>query len=75
MTNNKLLWVLQSRKFWASVIGLILVIVANWNVEPYPTDTVVTAIMGIVAAYVAAVAWEDGKHIEADAKKDESRDE
>lgn len=66
--DNKLLWVLKSRKFWSALIGLVLIIVTTWGQEPYPTEAVVTAIMGVVAAYIAAVAWEDGKHAEAMSK-------
>lgn len=65
MSDNKFVWVLQSRKFWAALIGLVLILVTTWGQDPYPTDAVVTAIMGVVGAYVAAVAWEDGKHAEA----------
>lgn len=65
MSDNKFLGVLQSRKFWMSAIGLILILVTTWGQDPYPTDAVVTAIMGVVAAYIAATAWEDGKQAEA----------
>ena len=65
MSENKLLGVLQSRKFWAALIGLILILITTWGQDPYPTDAVVTAIMGVVGAYVASVAWEDGKQAEA----------
>lgn len=60
-----MLWVLQSRKFWASVIGLALILITAWGQDPYPTDMVVTAIMGVVAAFVASTAYEDGKQAEA----------
>lgn len=65
MSDNKILWALQSRKFWASCIGLVLILVTAWGQDPFPTDAVVTAILGIVAAYVAATAYEDGKRHEA----------
>lgn len=68
MTEGKLLRVLQSRKFWAALIGLILILVTSWGQDPYPVEAVVTAIMGVVGAYVAAVAWEDGKQAEAATK-------
>lgn len=60
MSDNKILWVLQSRKFWAACIGLVLILVTTWGQEPYPTDAVVTAIMGVVGAFIAATALEDG---------------
>lgn len=55
-----ILYVLQSRKWWSAVIGLILILVTAWNQHPFPTDAVVTAVMGVVAAYMASVALEDG---------------
>lgn len=68
MSDNKLFWVLQSRKFWAAAIGLILILVTAWGQDPFPTDAVVTAIMAVVGAYMASVAYEDGKHAEAAGK-------
>lgn len=65
MTESKLLRLLQSRKFWMATIGLVLILISSWGQDPYPTEAVVTAIMGVVAAYVAAVAYEDGKQVEA----------
>lgn len=53
-------YVLQSRKFWASVLGLVLVLVTSWGQDPFPTETVITAIVAVVAAYVGATALEDG---------------
>lgn len=61
---SKLIRTLQSRKFWAAVIGLILILVTTRNQDPFPTDAVVTAILSIVAAYIGATAWEDGKTAE-----------
>lgn len=70
MSQNKLLWVLQSRKFWMSAIGLILILVTAWQQDPFPTDAVVTAIMGVVAAFVAATAYEDSQQAKATATVD-----
>lgn len=56
----------QSRKLWAAIVGLILVIVnALLNGEQIDPDAVTNAIMGIVAAYMAATAWEDGQKAKA----------
>lgn len=68
MTENKFMRAIQSRKLWAALIGLILILVTTWGQDPYPTEAVVTAIMGVVGAYVASVAYEDGKHAEAISK-------
>lgn len=69
MTNEKpsIYYVLLSRKFWMSAIGLILILVTAWHQDPFPTDAVVTAIMGVVAAFVAATAYEDGQKAKAQA--------
>lgn len=61
-------YVLLSRKFWMSAIGLILILVTAWSQDPFPTDAVVTAIMGVVAAFVGATALEDGMSKQAESK-------
>lgn len=54
-------YVLQSRKFWSAVVGLLAILYVAWHsgvaLDP---NTVVNAIMGIVAAYMGATALEDG---------------
>ncbi len=61
MTENKIMWVLQSRKFWSALVGLVAIFYTAWQsgggVDP---DTLVNAILGIVAAYMGATALEDG---------------
>lgn len=58
-------YVLLSRKFWMTLIGLVLILVTAWGQDPYPTDAVVTAIMGVVAAFIGATAWEDSSRNQA----------
>lgn len=59
---------LQSRKLWAAIVGLIFIFVnAFLNQQQIDPDTVTNAIMGIVAAYMAATAWEDGQKAKAEA--------
>lgn len=57
----KLYFVLQSRKFWSAVVGFAAIIYVAWHsgaaLDP---DTVVNAILGIVAAYMGSTALEDG---------------
>ena len=66
MSENKILWVLQSRKFWAAVIGFVSILwVSYQSGSALDPDTVINALLGIVAAYIAATAWEDGKQAEA----------
>jgi hypothetical protein len=66
VNDNKFFWVLQSRKFWAAVVGFVSILwVAYQSGTTLDPDTVINAILGIVAAYIAATAYEDGKHAEA----------
>ena len=59
---------LQSRKVWAAIVGLLLIFVnAFLNESQVDPDTVTNAIMGVVAALMASIAWEDGKKAEAQA--------
>jgi hypothetical protein len=56
----------HSRKLWAAIVGLVFILVNAWlNQTQVDPDTVTNAIMGIIAAYMASTAWEDGKKAEA----------
>lgn len=58
---------MQSRKLWAAIVGLVLIVVnAVLNQQQVDPDTLTNAIMGIVAAYMAATAWEDGQKAKAE---------
>lgn len=58
--------ILQSRKLWAAIVGLVFIIVnAALNQQQIDPDTVTNAVMGIVAAYMASTAWEDGQKAKA----------
>lgn len=62
--------VLQSRKLWAAVIGLVFIVVnAALNQQQIDPDTVTNAVMGIIAAYIAATAYEDGQKAKASDNK------
>lgn len=68
--NNKFIQALQSRKVWAAVIGFISILwVAYQSGTAIDPDTVINAILGIVAAYIGATAYEDGKVAEAAGKQ------
>lgn len=57
---------LQSRKLWAAIVGLVFIVVnAALNQQQIDPDTVTNAVMGIVAAYMASTAWEDGQKAKA----------
>lgn len=66
MDENKLLRALQSRKLWAAIIGFVSILwVSYQSGSALDPNTVINAILGIVAAYIGATAWEDGKQAEA----------
>lgn len=68
MSDNKFLWVLQSRKFWAAVVGLVFIVVnAALNQQQIDPNTVTNAVMAIVAAYIGATAYEDSQQAKANA--------
>lgn len=60
MGDNKIFWVLKSRKFWASLIGLVSVLLVASGYAELPDETLVDAIVTIVGIYVGSVAFEDG---------------
>jgi hypothetical protein len=56
-----LYYVLQSRKFWATTIGLVLLIAtAIINHQAIDPNALVNGIMILVSVYVGAIAVEDG---------------
>lgn len=60
MGDNKIFWVLKSRKFWASLIGLVSVLLVAFGLPELPDETLIEAITTIVGIYVGSVALEDG---------------
>lgn len=67
---DKLIHLLASRKFWASLIGLLgtLGVYANGNVDD---TTLINAILVIVAVFTGATAVEDGLRGQADTETTE----
>lgn len=58
---------LKSRKVWAAIVGLVLIFVnAYLNQQQVDPDTVTNAVMGIVAALMASIAWEDSQKARAE---------
>lgn len=57
---SNLLFLLSSRKFWISVIGLASVLLVSFGRPELPVDTLVDAIVAIVTVLVGSIAVEDG---------------
>lgn len=56
----KLKMLLASRKFWAALVGLALVVIRGlWRDLPLDDDQV-TQVVYVIAAYILGVALEDG---------------
>lgn len=60
MIPEKLMWVLTSRKFWASVLGVVSVIGLALGYDELPADQAADLIVKIIAVYVGSIAVEDG---------------
>lgn len=57
---DKLKLILRSRKFWAALVGLAVVVVKAFRPD-FPLDEArVTEIVYLVAAYILGTALEDG---------------
>ena len=57
---NKFKQLLGSRKFWAALVGLLLMAVKTW----YPTfpleEEQLTAVIALLVSYILGTALEDG---------------
>jgi hypothetical protein len=57
---NKFLLLLKSRKFWASLIGLIYVFLHSFLPDfPIPEDQLLSVVL-LIVSYVLGTALEDG---------------
>ena len=57
---SKLKQLLASRKFWAALIGLALIIIKTWQPD-FPLDAEqLTAIIYVLVAYILGTGIEDG---------------
>ncbi len=57
---NKWKLLLSSRKFWAAVVGLVVVLVKNWQPD-FPLDAdLISNMITLIMAYILGVAVEDG---------------
>jgi hypothetical protein len=57
---EKLKQVLASRKFWAALIGLVLIIVKAFDPEFPLAEEQLTAIVWVLVAYILGTGIEDG---------------
>jgi hypothetical protein len=57
---NKLQLLLRSRKFWASVIGLIIIIVNAFHPDLPLDSEQITEIVYVIISYILGTAIEDG---------------
>lgn len=59
MDTNKFIDLLKSRKFWASLVGIIAAFGFK-AASDVDADTIVQAIMVIVSVFIGSTALEDG---------------
>lgn len=58
MTKFKLL--LGSRKFWAALIGLVLIIIKAWQPDFPMAEDQMTSVVYVLVAYILGTGIEDG---------------
>ncbi len=56
---EKLKFLLGSRKFWAALIGLIVVIVKAYRPDFPVSEEMLTSLVYLIVAYILGVAIED----------------
>lgn len=57
---EKIKLLMQSRKFWAALVGLALVIIKAYAPDFPLGEDQVTSLVYVIAAYILGVALEDG---------------
>ena len=57
---EKVKQLLGSRKFWASLIGLVLLVVKAWDPEFPLAEEQLTGIVYVLVAYILGTGIEDG---------------
>lgn len=58
---EKLKTLLISRKFWAALVGLGMVLVRTWRPDFPLSEEQVTGIIALLAAYILGTALEDAR--------------
>jgi len=57
---DKFKQLLGSRKFWAALVGLALIVVKTWDPEFPLAEEQLTAIVYVLVAYILGTGIEDG---------------
>ncbi|MBN1370521.1 MAG: hypothetical protein JW987_01065 [Anaerolineaceae bacterium] len=57
---NKFLMLLKSRKFWAALVGLVMVIVKGYVPDFPVSEDQVLALVMVLVAYILGTGLEDG---------------
>ncbi len=71
MNTPKWKLLLSSRKFWAAMVGLIFLVVRNFDPNFNVPEEETIAFISILAAYILGVALEDGISSQSRRKGDE----
>jgi hypothetical protein len=61
-TTNKIETLLKSRKFWAALIGLALIIMKGYRPDFPLTEDQLTGIVVVLVGYILGTAVEDTAH-------------
>lgn len=63
--DGKFLVLLRSRKFWAALVGLALVVVRVWRPDFPLSEEQLTSVVALLAAYILGTAiegkWKSGE--------------
>jgi uncharacterized membrane protein len=57
---NKWKMLLVSRKFWAAVVGLVVLLIKNWQPDFPLEPELLSNMITVIVAYIMGVAVEDG---------------
>ncbi|MAT42271.1 MAG: hypothetical protein CL609_08020 [Anaerolineaceae bacterium] len=57
---NKWKMLLVSRKFWAAVVGLVVILIKNWQPDFPIEPELLSNMIAVIVAYIMGVAVEDG---------------
>ena len=57
---EKLKFILKSRKFWAAIVGLVVVVIKTFRPDFPLNESQISDLVYVLAAYILGVALEDG---------------